>query len=217
MKINCTLLTWLKYLSLLILLFSDFLLNGQTASYNYFYRIYFRDKGLNTSITDPSLLLSERALNRREKAGITAPDFRDQPVFRDYLDQIKSAGLVLHCTSKWLNTGLFKTKEPFNTDLLTGLPFVTAVKTVKSPGIKSINSNKLDFAVTESDFPPYDQPLTMINGQLLHNTGFDGKGILIAVTDGGFDNADEIPSLIPLRTRKGIRSTWDFVSGSQNV
>lgn len=206
-----------KYTAALIFFFSACILNGQTDQFRYFYRVYFTDKNLNINITDPSSLLSERALVRRQKSGIPAPDFRDLPVFSGYLNQIKSLGLSLHCTSKWLNTGLFKTAEPLNTDILLTLPFVKDVKIVKSPAGKSMYADKLDFAADESDFPAYDKPLTMTGGQALHNAGFDGKGILVAVLDGGFNDADIIPSLELLRKRKGIKTTRDFVTGNLNV
>lgn len=206
-----------KYTAALIFFFSACILNGQTDQFRYFYRVYFTDKNLNINITDPSSLLSERALVRRQKSGIPAPDLRDLPVFSGYLNQIKSLGLSLHCTSKWLNTGLFKTAEPLNTDILLTLPFVKDVKIVKSPAGKSMYADKLDFVADESDFPAYDKPLTMTGGQALHNAGFDGKGILVAVLDGGFNDADIIPSLELLRKRKGIKTTRDFVTGNLNV
>ena len=65
-----------------------------------------------------------------------------------------------------------------------------------------VPDKKLDFQVTQTDFPPYDRPLTMINGQSIHDSGYDGTNILIAVLDGGFLNSDEISSLDDLRSRK---------------
>jgi hypothetical protein len=57
----------------------------------------------------------------------------------------------------------------------------------------------------------------MVNGKALHNSGFDGKGILIAILDGGYSDADKINSLNGLRLRKGIKATYDFVNNNQNV
>jgi hypothetical protein len=76
-----------------ILVFSCNLLFSQEKSYNVFYRIYFKDKG-PYSINDFSAvdLLSERAIERREKAGIPFPDFRDLPVYDEYVNQISSLG-----------------------------------------------------------------------------------------------------------------------------
>jgi serine protease AprX len=202
-----------KVVLALLLLSSGLTLKGQDEIYNYFYRVYFKDKGSEKPADySPSDLLSERAVNRRMKAGIPVPDYRDIPVFKGYLSQIKVLGYTLHCTSKWLNTALIKTAVETDPGVLLSLPFVEDVKIVKRPAGKSMFVDKLDFKTTQSDIPPYDRPITMLNGDRIQYSGFTGKGVLIAVLDGGFINADKITSLTNLRSRGGIECTYDFVS-----
>ena len=57
----------------------------------------------------------------------------------------------------------------------------------------------------------------MLDGYALHDNGFDGKGVLIAILDGGFANADIVSSLSTLRARKGIILTHDFVYNNEFV
>lgn len=193
-------------------------IQSQTPGYNFFYRVYFRDKGdYNVNDFPISDLLSEKAVSRREKAGISAPDSTDLPVFREYINQISSMGFTLHCTSRWMNTGLFKTQSPADINPLLNLPFVKDVRIVKKPAGKSRFKDKLDILEYQADIPPYDRPLSMLNGYPLHYSGYDGTGILIAVLDGGFINADVISSLSSLRARNGIKGTYDFVSGNKFV
>ena len=201
------------------LLFSaTYYLHGQGTTYSYYYRVYLKDKGENIiSNFTPSDLLSSKAIDRRQKAGITVLDFRDLPVWSGYLNKISLAGFKLHCTSKWMNTALFKTQSKEDINILLDLPFVSDVKIVKIPGTKSSFSDKLYFQTEQTGFPPFDRPVTMVNGSLLQNSGFDGKNILIAVLDGGFMNADKITSLNALRSRTGIKSTHDFVNNSNFV
>jgi len=201
-----------------LLLLSANCVYGQEQLYPYFYRIYFRDKGENITSHYTSLdLLSPRAINRREKAGIPVPDLRDLPVDHSYLDKISLLGLKLHSTSKWMNTALFKSRYPFDINNILSLPFVTNVKTVKTPGKKNSYNNKLDFQVAESDLPPYNTPITMVNGYPIHSSGYTGKNILIAILDGGFINSDIVSSLSGLRSRKGIKTTHDFVTNTDFV
>jgi serine protease AprX len=208
----------LKVIPALILIFSAFNLFAQSDSYNYFYRVYFTDKGdYNTGNFLPASLLSERAIMRRQKEGIEVPDFRDLPVFPGYLDQVASLGFTLHCTSKWMNTALFKSITGLDPDILLKLWFIKDVKIVRSPAGKSLFTDKLSFSAEQSDTPPYDLPVTMVNGHLLHNSGFNGNGILIAVLDGGFSNAADASSLHFLHLRKGIKKTFDFVKNSDYV
>lgn len=191
---------------------------SQEKTWNYFYRIHFVDKGENNvSGFAPEDLLSERAIERRRKAGFDVPDYRDLPVWKAYTDQISSTGLSLHCTSKWMNTALFKSSEPIGPGIPDQFPFIKEVKMVRSPESKGYSHDKDKIEYASSDLPPYDNSLSMINGIRVLNSGLTGKGVLIAVIDGGFTNADLIPSLEHLRNRNGIKGTYDFVNRNKFV
>jgi subtilisin family serine protease len=205
-------------LFVLFLIFTCTILSGQSGQFNYFYRVYFRDKGeYNTESFSASQLLSERSLERRARSAIPVPDTRDLPVFPGYLAGVSSLGLTLHCTSKWMNTGLFKTNLPVDPGILLSMPYVADVKIVKNPAGKSGHTDKLAFPAEQADAPPYDRPISMVNGLPLHPSGFNGHGILIAVLDGGFLNADIVSSLQHLRNRHGIKGTYDFVDNDAFV
>lgn len=211
-------------LKIVIIAFILFLSNSfntitcQEKTYDFYYRIYFKDKGAN-DISDFSAgdLLSEKTIKRRQKAGIPVPDFRDIPVYSGYTNQITSLGFKLHCTSRWMNTALFKTELMADISRLLNLPFVSQIKIVKNTNGKGSVSDKLSFKTVHEDQPPFDQPVIMLNGQTVHNSGLNGKGVLIAVLDGGFLNADNISSLNDLRNRKGIKGTFNFVENNKFV
>jgi serine protease AprX len=208
----------IKALFVLTFIFINTILSSQQIRFDYYYRVYFRDKGDNDpSHYIPSRLLSERAISRRINSGIEAPDYRDIPVYYEYLNGVAEVGLTLYCKSKWMNTGLFKTEQPIDPATLLALPYVADVKLVKNPTAKSSHYDKLDFQVSQADPAAYDRPITMLNGSLLHSSGFDGNGILIAVLDGGFFNANVITSLNHLRDRNGIKGTYDFVNNDPYV
>jgi serine protease AprX len=192
-------------------------LNGQDNTYKYFYRIYFRDKGTyHTSNFTPAGLFSQRAVERRQKEGISGLDYKDLPVYPGYLDSISSRGLTLHCTSRWMNTGLFKSKDPADLTSIQSLPFIENVKLVKNPLVKKGSEDKLALE-TNLVAEVYNEPIKMLNGDLVHASGYLGTGKLIAVLDGGFTNADKISSLDELRSRSGITATFDFVKRSGSV
>jgi len=194
------------------------LTTGQEGTYNYFYRVYFKDKGEN-DIYDytPSELFSTRAIERRQKNGIQDLDFMDLPVYREYLEIISSWGLKLHSTSRWMNTALFKTQTLTEISNLMNHNFVKDVKIVKNVASKAYHYDKLHFETSQADLPPFNQPVAMLNGQKVHRSGFIGKSILIVVLDGGFKNADNITSLEAIRKRNGIKGTFDFVRNDEYV
>ncbi len=194
-------------------------IHQQLRHIHIFYRVYFNDKGANSPASfTASELLSQKAIERRAKSGIEAPDYRDLPVFNEYISQVSALGFKFHCTSKWMNTALFKTTTEANLAPVLALPFVSAVREVKNDIIaKSEYSDKLDIQAANAEAPPYDRPITMVNGYPLHNSGYDGTGVLVAVLDGGFAYADKATSLAALRNRSGIKYTYDFVKRNQNV
>lgn len=202
-----------------LLLFISFSgIYSQGGIYPFYYRVYLKDKGINNTGTfTPAQLLSQRAVDRRIKTGIAFPDIKDVPVSEEYINQISAKGFTLHCTSKWMNTALFKTKNIADINILLSLPFVTDVKIVKRPSAKSVYTDKLDFQILQTSETPYDRSITMVNGYPLHNSGFTGKNILIAILDGGFENGDQITSTSHLRSRNGIRATYDFVNKTASV
>lgn len=207
-----------RRISAALILLSVFFLTSQSQDFEYFYRIYFTDKGENEYLNyTPDDLFTERSLARRSKSGINVPEPTDIPVSKEYIETVSSLGYSHHSSSRWMNTALFRSVDPADTDKLLELEFVSDVKCVKRPAGKSSFEDKLDLTITEEEVLPYQIPVAMLNGTALHNSGFYGKGVLIAVLDGGFYNADLISSLFHLRRRGGIKAEYDLVMRNQFV
>ncbi|MFN2335898.1 MAG: S8 family peptidase [Bacteroidales bacterium] len=183
----------------------------------YLYRVYFNDKGASPQAYSPDDLFSPAAVARREEQGIAFPDERDIPVSRQHIAAVTSLGLSFRCASKWMNTGLFSSVKQEDTGEMEALWFVDSVKLVKRPsGPVKLTADKYGVTVPADDPDAFD-PRLPHNGQILHQSGFTGRNIVIAVLDAGFLNADLIESLDHLRQREGIIATRNFVSGSDFV
>lgn len=183
-----------------------------------FYRVYFRDKGdKKISDFDPGALVSAKAVERRLRHNIPIIDQKDIPVVKEYLNEISNKGLKLHCTSKWMNTALFESFQPGVHESILNLPFVKDVKIVKSAVKRSSSPGKLDLKASHAGINLINNHLLQTNGHLLHESGFTGKGVLIAILDAGFAGSDLISSLNDLRQRDGIKATYDFVENNEFV
>jgi hypothetical protein len=191
---------------------------GADESSFYFYRITFADKG-NISVRDfdPEDLLSPAAIARREKCGVAPLTVSDLPVSQEYITAVAQRGLIFRCASKWMNSALFASASKIEADALADLPFVMEMLPVKNPSdpVKRV-SEKYGVTSPGSMTDAYD-PNVPVNGVPLHQSGFTGENIVIAVLDAGFINADLIESLEPLILRGGIVATRDFVNGSDYV
>ena len=68
-----------------------------------------------------------------------------------------------------------------------------------------------------SDYGNSLSQLTQLNGQYLHQQGFRGKGIQIAILDAGFLNANTIAAFDSLRNSNRILGTRDFVDPKADI
>jgi serine protease AprX len=198
------------------------------------FMVRFSDKnGSLYSTSTPSAFLSARSINRRTKQSISIKE-DDLPVNQWYIDSIAKSGVKILNVSKWLNavsidtTGFSKAISKIST-----YPFVIQVKPV---GIKPISQNdaqksKVNNSTYKNKFGTvetvtashslnygnsYNQA-TMIGADCLHNNGFKGQGMVIAVIDAGFFKADSLPAFDSLRINNQILGTYDFAKHGNNV
>ncbi|MCD6332792.1 MAG: S8 family serine peptidase [Bacteroidales bacterium] len=207
---------------LLTLIISGSVLSAQTAPDTYW--VQFTDKNLSPyTIYHPEAFLSQRALERRERFGIEI-DKLDIPVNAFYVDSLKSLGLQILAKSKWFNAVTIYTTDTLLVDTLEYISFVRQVKALrKKIPIKQANDkfNRESFKTsthqtqTDTTLLDYGQAtwqVGMVNGQVLHNQGYQGQGMVIAVLDGGFYNANQNPAFDSLWAHNQILDTWDFVN-----
>jgi serine protease AprX len=196
------------------------------------YWVQFADKGNNPySFSNPSAYLSARALARRSAHGI-AIDSLDLPVTPSYVAGVAAIpNVTVHSVSKWLNGVVIFTNDTNTLPLIAALPYVTTVGNV---GLRHANvtSDKLDEAVAPVDqntersvivesstlnYGPSFNQINMLGGVCLHNAGFRGQGMQIAIIDAGFYHADQLPIFDTLFQNNRILGTWDFVANEATV
>ena len=188
-------------------------------NYRFGYLIEFTDKN-NTiyNIENPEEYLSERAIERRQKFNIeiTSQDF---PVNKTYTDSIVKLGAKLHVTSRWFNSAVFFTDSVNFPDKVSNISFVSNCKLVYKTDKKksALSQNKLKSVSDDEIYGNSYNQIAMCNAQKLHYKGFKGKGIQIAVLDGGFHNVNTMECFDSLFMNNRILGYWDFVEQNDNV
>ena len=182
----------------------------------YIYRYTLKDKqGSPYSIEHPGRWLSHKSVERRKRQGLSV-DSTDLPVSNKYLRQIektssetakrsekRSTEWLIIGTSRWNNTVLVRSNDTAIFRSIATLPFVAKAERVWESPDSIQKMVKQDYHET---FNAWDsikgvaygngkEQIEMANGQRLHNIGMKGKGITIAVLDGGFQNANKIPAI----------------------
>ena len=196
--------------------------------------IRFTDKRATTfSLSRPSDFLSPRALDRRARQGISV-DSTDLPVCRAYIDSIAALPdvRVMHA-SKWLNQLLIVTTNAASLKRIPEFPFVRSSRPIaRRTSPLSVESERMEEKVvdlTESNLQTrtsaseyYNYGLTkpqidIHNGTFLHENGFRGKGMVVAMLDAGYRGYLTNPALDSLRKRNAVLGTWDFVMDESSV
>lgn len=164
------------------------------------YRVKLADKkGSAYSLRHPERFLSAKALARRERQGLSV-DSTDLPISAVYLKELRRKGFQVVGGSKWNNTVLVKTDTAQIAPQLRQLPFVKDVRkvfsspdSVKKPFVYPLVADTSK--VMGSVYGQSQKQIEQLNGIKLHDAGFTGEGMTIAIVDGGFMNADKIPVL----------------------
>ncbi|MEB2783970.1 S8 family serine peptidase [Algoriphagus persicinus] len=198
------------------------------------YAVFYKYKPQESlSLEQSTEFLSQKALDRRIREGVS-PDSLDFPVSQKYVDEVNEKSDYILYSSKWFNATLLVSDE-IRVKELEALPFVERVVLVGRGFIPNPNSrfgkrayvsasNKLrsptsdNSRVLATNEETYDFQNSLLGLDKMHEEGYTGKGVTIAVFDAGFPGADVASSLAHLQSNGQIIGTRDFVRPwNQNV
>ena len=180
------------------------------------YRISLKDKAATEySLQKPEKYLSVKSIERRKRQGL-AIDSTDLPVCGKYIDAIRKKGVHVLVTGKWDNFVTVSCNDSMLIDKISKLPFVLSTERVwkgkveKSTKRDSLINNPLR---TDSLYGPAITQIRMSWANLLHDAGFKGQGMTIAVIDAGFHNVDKIEAMKNIN----ILGARDFVNPEADI
>lgn len=226
-----------EFFFLVITTFFSFTTSAQFTKYI----VKFKDKnGTPFSINEPAKFLSARAIERRTKQQI-AIDETDLPIVPAYIDSIRSVANVTFLDgSKWLNQIAISTTDSMAILKINSFSFVVKTSPVKRKILPNVAGRKQSGEfITRNKFneqikgisspasPPvagnyysYGNSLGQVhihNGEYLHNNGFRGQGMLIAIIDAGFYHYQTLPAFDSVNINKSVVETYDFVANESSV
>jgi serine protease AprX len=186
------------------------------------YIVYFKDKPTNVDVTK---LFNEKALQNRKKYNIPF-DERDFSVDTNYIVQLKNINATILNTSNWLNASLISIDEN-DISNLENLPFVTSIikvekTTIGGSGIASVTDiNECeatnDIQDFENNYSSSFPQVNLLKGEYLHEQGFNGENMTIAVCDNGFYNLTNNPAFTHIFNENRLLGTYDYVNNDSIV
>ncbi len=195
--------------------------NGQDK-----YIVSFVDKnGTPYTVENPEEFLSQKSVERRARQGIEITE-KDLPVSPEYIELVKGTGATVLYPLKWFNGIVIETSSNEIIQEILNLEPVVMVEQIFEYGLKAQSLPEDEF------FPVYtvkkdpkdhynygssSTQIKMLKGHSLHNLGFRGKGMIIAVLDAGFFNVNSLPAFDSLNNENRIIFTRDYVNSNSNI
>lgn len=214
-----------KIKSIIVLLFilvNTNTVNSQTTGR---YWVKFKDKDNSPySINNPSAFLTTKSIARRTNQSI-AIDMTDIPVNQTYIDQVNATGATVFQRSKWLNAAIVIVTNTVQLTAINSLTCVlnsTPVAKYYNPSpdknnLPVLNSFKNTDTKAGYSYGPSITQVSQIGADCMHENGYRGQNMVIAVIDAGFLNANVNPVFDSLRNEGRILGTRDYVQGNTSV
>lgn len=197
----------MKKLSLLAIVFCIFLGSAQAQN---MYWVFFTDK--NNTAFDPYTYFDAKAIERYQVNHADLYDITNYPVNQEYENAVNAATTEYIGESRWLNAVVVSATED-QIALVRELPFVARVQEIAS---EASTTQAPVFTQTSALYPGMKQ-VSLMEGEKFQQRGINGKGVRIAVFDGGFPDVDTHPAFKHLRDNHQIIKTWNFANRKENV
>ena len=214
----------LSFIALLIFNFQFSIFNSANAQQAYW--VFLTDKQGTTF--DPYAYFDAKAIERYQQCGADLYDITNYPVNAAYEQGVSALATEEIGASRWMNAlGVMAT--PDQVAAIEALPYVKRVQLIVAEGLLlseyseysgySGNSEPsldglFDIATVDG---PLEAQLVRMGGQHFRNAGFDGRGIRIAVFDGGFPQVNTHKAFQHLRDNHQIIKTWNFPKDKEDV
>lgn len=189
------------------------------------YWVGFPDKNNNTFSTQtPEQFLSHKAIQRRQNQQIAITE-EDLPVSQQYLDSINKSGSEILYALKWLNGVVIKPtpsqleairKINLSLSIISIYEVTPTNSTSTLSGVNEIKkTKKAEF--NQSYYGNGYDAISNVSGIFLHQKGFMGQGMLIAIIDDGFYHANRISEFDDAFSKGRVIATKDFVNPASNI
>ena len=170
--------------------------------------VFFKDKANSNYIE-----VSDKSMQRRVKNNVEI-DSRDKNVSPTYISEMDAVGRVMN-VSRWLN-GVTMTTDMDPEVMMSTYDFIKSVRVSKSITPVKHKKELLDDEA-KADYGPAQHQIEQINLDCLHDLGYDGDGIYVAVIDAGFRGMDTISYFDSAFVEGRILDTYDFLDGDTDV
>ncbi len=216
----------------LVLILGCLVWQAAAFSQNARYFIRFTDKNNSPyAVSRPAEFLSQRSIDRRvrQQIAVTARDLPPNPA---YVQAVRQTGARVWYTSRWMNGALVEADATTLTRLRR-LPFIVTESTEdrvteamptetlrtgrQGTPPATVPAGRTGQVPDPAEYGASATQLSMLGVNRMHQLGYTGKDVHVAVLDGGFRNADRLPFFSQMVGEGRLLGTYDFVAGEERV
>ncbi|MFA6259921.1 MAG: S8 family serine peptidase [Bacteroidia bacterium] len=221
----------MKQIVAIIFLLQTVYTSAQSGKYYHWISLNGKDTS-QYKMSKPEAFLSSKSIQRKNRLQISI-GMNDIPVNPVFTQTLSLLGVQVTGTSRWMNAILVESKQKKLSDTIRNLPFISSTtylgerKVLQGVVRKDIHElvETLEAKVNpskqlEQDSDFYGKSalqVKMLNTPALHQLGFNGKGITVAVLDAGFSKVNHISYFRHLFDSSQIVLTRDLVDGNTQV
>ena len=181
--------------------------------------IQFADRGSTAGTMVP---LSQRAIDRRVKRGVSLDTPERQPVAPEYVEAVRRTGARIHRISRWFNA-VSVDYEPQLVERVAAIPGVASIRPVVrfrrpvEPPQDAVAVSRVPLRASPSSlsYGGSAEQIQQINADIAHSRGYSGAGVLVAMFDTGF-RKDHLAFAAAMADGRLI-DEWDFVFDDGNT
>ncbi len=165
---------------------------------------------------DPYSYFDAKAIERYQQCGADLYDISNYPLQQRYVDGVDALATEEVGCSRWMNAiGVVAT--PSQVAAIEQLPYVLRVQPIEGGMQLAEADEDASLISKETVDGPLEAQLVRMGGKAFRAKGIDGKGIRIAVFDGGFPRVNTHDAFKHLRDSNRIVKTWNFPNNKENV
>ncbi|MDD2891024.1 MAG: S8 family serine peptidase [bacterium] len=153
--------------------------------------VFYTDKGIKEETEYKKALVKVEALLspnvKKNRLVVRKPDmlcdFTDIPVYKPYMDELKTMGGNIRVTSKWLNASTVIIPVRLLSEIAKK-PYVYKIEPVRT-----LQSSTGTYVSVKSgiDYGSSQKQLEQLNLIKAHNSGYTGSGVILGILDTGFE------------------------------
>lgn len=180
------------------------------------YFVTFKDKASTIySTANLSQFLSQKSIDRRNRENFVTTQ-EDFPVNAPYVQQVKATGAQVYFTSRWFNGVLIQATSSI-ASTVSNLSFVQSIELV-APG-QRLSGGRITASkrLARASASVTEKQNAMIGLDKMHDAGFYGEGIDVAIFDAGFNGVDTLTAFKGIYKEGRVKSAFNFVQNTTNV